>query len=46
MVKASLEKLESVVIEHATLTEQKARENEKRQEFYANIVKGSCAEVV
>ena len=46
MVKASHEKLESVVVEHATLAEQKARETEKRQESYANIVKGSCIEVV
>ena len=46
MVKASHEKLESVVVEHASLAGQKGRETEKRQESYANIVKGSCIEVV
>ena len=46
MVKATHEKLDSVLIEHATLAKQKSRENEKRQESYDNIMKGSCAEVV
>ena len=46
VIKSSHQKLESTVADHSSLTDQKAREDEKRQETYANIVKGSCVEVI